>query len=228
VLTKLIRSFHPPKKEKIMRTQMFHHWRQIWLAAITILSLTGTLTVWARDTTVKLPDNVLAVINARYPECVIKKVEMENERKIRFFVVTLSLPGRVIEVEIAGSGNIIETEEKVALEAVPAAIGTVISKLAESGNQVVKIEKHEILSVPRLEAFRELSKPILFYDLKTRDRNGKRRSVLFEQDATQVIRKGQAADDDDDDDNDDDDDDDDDDDNDDDDDDDDDDDNDDD
>jgi hypothetical protein len=213
VLTKLIRSFHPPKKEKIMRTQMFHHWRQIWLAAITILSLTGTLTVWARDTTVKLPDNVLAVINARYPECVIKKVEMENERKIRFFVVTLSLPGRVIEVEIAGSGNIIETEEKVALEAVPAAIGTVISKLAESGNQVVKIEKHEILSVPRLEAFRELSKPILFYDLKTRDRNGKRRSVLFEQDATQVIRKGQAADDDDDDDNDDDDDDDDDDDN---------------
>ncbi|MGI6356710.1 MAG: hypothetical protein ACOX6W_16700 [Lentisphaeria bacterium] len=196
-----------------MRTQMFHHWRQIWLAAITILSLTGTLTVWARDTTVKLPDNVLAVINARYPECVIKKVEMENERKIRFFVVTLSLPGRVIEVEIAGSGNIIETEEKVALEAVPAAIGTVISKLAESGNQVVKIEKHEILSVPRLEAFRELSKPILFYDLKTRDRNGKRRSVLFEQDATQVIRKGQAADDDDDDDNDDDDDDDDDDDN---------------
>jgi len=213
VLTKLIRSFHPPKKEKIMRTQMFHHWRQIWLAAITILSLTGTLTVWARDTTVKLPDNVLAVINARYPECVIKKVEMENERKIRFFVVTLSLPGRVIEVEIAGSGNIIETEDKVALEAVPAAIGTVISKLAESGNQVVKIEKHEILSVPRLEAFRELSKPILFYDLKTRDRNGKRRSVLFEQDATQVIRKGQAADDDDDDDNDDDDDDDDDDDN---------------
>ncbi|MDD4649440.1 MAG: hypothetical protein PHO79_05410 [Desulfoplanes sp.] len=213
MLTKLIRSFHPPKKEKIMRTQMFHHWRQIWLAAITILSLTGTLTVWARDTTVKLPDNVLAVINARYPECVIKKVEMENERKIRFFVVTLSLPGRVIEVEIAGSGNIIETEEKVALEAVPAAIGTVISKLAESGNQVVKIEKHEILSVPRLEAFRELSKPILFYDLKTRDRNGKRRSVLFEQDATQVIRKGQAADDDDDDDNDDDDDDDDDDDN---------------
>ena len=99
------------------------------------------------------------------------------------------------------------------LEAVPAALGTVISKLAESGNQVVKIEKHEILSVPRLEAFRELSKPILFYDLKTRDRNGKRRSVLFEQDATQVIRKGQAADDDDDDDNDDDDDDDDDDDN---------------
>jgi len=180
-----------------MRTQMHQQWRQIWIATAIILSMTGSLAIQAKDAAVKLPDGVLAVINARYPGCAIQKVKMEKERKITVFEVALNLSGRVIELEITGTGNIIETEEVVAYEAVPDALNTVISKLTGSGHKITKIEKHEILSVSRLGALRELSKPILFYDLKTTDLNGKRRSFLFEQDATRVIQKGQAADDDD-------------------------------
>ncbi len=157
-------------------------------------------TTWAEGAAVKLPDSALAAIKTMYPGYAIRDVEVECERNIRIFEVTIALPGRVIEVEITGDGNIVETEEKVALDAVPAALKTEITKLAANGNQVTTIEKHEILSARSLGAFRQLAKPVIFYDLKTRDENGTRRSFLFEQvEENRFIRKAHAADDDDDD-----------------------------
>lgn len=185
---------------------MHQQWQQTWIATAIILAMTGLLTIRAEDAAVKLPDGALAVINTRYPGCAIRDVEVERERKIRIFEVTIALPGRVIEAEITGDGHIIETEEKVAVDAAPAALKAEITKLTASGQQVTTIEKHEILSVPSLGAFRQLAKPVLFYDLKTRDANGTKRSLLFEQDASGLSPKGRAADDDDDDDGDDDDD----------------------
>ena len=140
-----------------MRTQMHQQWRQIWIATAIILSMTGSLAIQAKDAAVKLPDGVLAVINARYPGCAIQKVKMEKERKITVFEVALNLSGRVIELEITGTGNIIETEEVVAYEAVPDALNTVI----QVDQTVTRNRKaYEILSVSRLGALRELSKPI--------------------------------------------------------------------
>lgn len=162
------------------------------ILTVIILFMNGIFTIRAKDAAVKLPEAVLAVIKARYPQCTIRNVEMESERRIRFFVVNLTLPGRVIEVEITGAGEIIETEEKVKAETLPASFRTEISKLTADGRQIMKIEKHEIMSVPFLGAFRQLSKPILFYDLKTRDSNGAKQSVLFEEGANGIIKAGKT------------------------------------
>ncbi|MDQ0290456.1 hypothetical protein [Oligosphaera ethanolica] len=183
-----------------MRTQMHHQWKQTFLAAAIILAMTAALPTRAVDTASTLPDQAIAVINTRYPGCAIRDVKVEREHNLRIFEVTVALTGRVIEAEITGDGNIVETEETIAVEAVPTTLKAVITRLSARGQQVVKIEKHEILSVPSLGAFRPLAKPVLFFDLKTRDGNGIKRSVIIEQNDTQCIPKGRAADDDDDDD----------------------------
>lgn len=187
-----------------MRTQMLQQWQQTWIATALILILAATPATWADDMVVKLPDGALEVINTTYPGCAIKDVEVEDERNIRIFEVKISLPNRIIEVEITGDGNIVETEEKVAQDTVPAELKSEISKLTANGGQVTTIEKHEILSVRSLGAFRKLDKPVVFYDLKTRNEKGIRRSFKFEQvEEKRFILKGQDADGDDDDDDDD-------------------------
>jgi len=184
---------------------MHNWWRQTWLATAIFLTMTlaATPATQAEGTAVKLPDGALTVINTTYPGCTICDVKAECERNIRIFEVTITLPGRVIEAEITGEGSIVETEEKVALDAVPAALKAEITKLTANGSQVMTIEKHEILSAWSLGAFRQLAKAVVFYDLKIRDENGARRSVLFEQVETRFIPKARAADDGDDDDDDD-------------------------
>lgn len=187
-----------------MRTQMHQQWQQTWIAASLVLIMAlAAPAIWAKDADVKLPDAALEVIETTYPGCTIREVEVEDERNIRIFEVTISLKNRIIELEVTGDGNIVETEEKVAQDAIPAALKTEIAKLTAKGNQVMAMEKHEILSVRSLGAFRWLAKPVVFYDIKIRDENGKRRSVQFEQVETRFVLKDQVADDDDDDDDDD-------------------------
>ncbi len=185
-----------------MRTQMHQQWQQSWIATalILVLVLAATPATWAGDAGVKLPDAAMEVIETTYPGCTIREVKVEDERNIRIFEVTISLPNRIIEVEVTGDGNIVETEEKIAQDAIPAALKPEIAKLIADSNLVMAIEKHEILSVRSLGAFRRLAKPVVFYDLKIRDENGKRRSVQFEQVETRFVLKDQADDDDDDDD----------------------------
>ncbi|MFA6930348.1 MAG: hypothetical protein WCT05_08475 [Lentisphaeria bacterium] len=184
-----------------MQTQTSKNWKRVVLATLVIM---GALTVQAKDTAGKLPETALAVINAKYPGCSVQNVEIETEHKIRFFAVEINLPGRKIEVEISAAGDIIESEEEVKTDTLSPALRAEVTKLTDSGRTVVKIERHEVLCAPCLGTFRQLAKPILFYDLKIRNHKGRKQSVLLEQDAKQIINVSKIGDNDNDDDDDDD------------------------
>jgi hypothetical protein len=187
----------PPKKEQNMRVPKLHPWEQTRLVAAIILTLASTLPIPANEAAITLPSKALAALNASYPKGVIREVEIEKERKLSFFSVTIALPDRVIEVEITGDGHLVETEEDVPVDAVPPTIRSEITLLNQDGHQVTKIEKHEIHSIPRLGLVRQLVKPVVYYELKIRDCTGTRRSALLEQDADRIIKIDKAVDDDD-------------------------------
>lgn len=189
-----------------MKKQTLRSWRSVAIVLAAILTMMGALTARAEETAGQLPAAALAAIKAKYSDCTITSVEMETERKIRFFEVEITLPGREIEMEITGAGAMIESEEDVKADTLSPALKAEVANLTDSGRSVVKIEKHEVFSVPCLGSCRQLAKPIVYYDLKTRDGNGIKQSILLEDDASKITKISKRGDDDGDDDDDDDDD----------------------
>lgn len=81
----------------------------------------------------KLPAAVQEAVKKAYPAAKIEKCEKETEGDKVKFEVELKVAEREIELELDASGRILETEEEIAVDQLPASIQGALKRLIKGG-----------------------------------------------------------------------------------------------
>jgi hypothetical protein len=125
--------------------------RHVLMAAIAIGGLT-TLVASGRAEKIpldKVPEKIMAAINARFPDPKLKSVEKETEGGAVVFDVELSQKGRKYEADIKEDGTIVEIEKEVAVKDFP----EVCAKAVAAAFPKAKIK--EIMEVNKVDGTKE-------------------------------------------------------------------------
>jgi hypothetical protein len=92
---------------------------------------------------VQLPAAAADALLAAFPGAVIGEVDLDDEDGLELFEVELKQGDAEIDVKLAPDGTIVEIEQVVAIEAVPAAAATVIQDAA-AGGTIKEIKMEEV------------------------------------------------------------------------------------
>jgi len=111
------------------------------LLSVSLL-LAGLGLAWASEKKVKmedLPPAVQATVREQSKGATIRGLSMEVEKGKTIYEAELTVNGHGKDVSIDASGAIVEVEEEVALESIPAAAKSALLKAAGAG-KVLKVE----------------------------------------------------------------------------------------
>lgn len=115
--------------------------RIIFVTAV-IAALATLSTIEAQEKKLKreqLPAPVQATVDRVSKDATIKGFSTEKENGVRLYEAELEVNGHSRDVSIAENGDVIEIEEQVALDSLPAAVKDAIKKEA-GGGTIRKIE----------------------------------------------------------------------------------------
>ncbi len=89
------------------------------LIALLVLCLGVGLVLASTD---ECPEPVKAAINKAYPNSTVESCKKVVEKGTTFYEIKTTKQASKVEVDVAPDGRILQTEEKVSLEAVPKAV----------------------------------------------------------------------------------------------------------
>ncbi len=119
------------------------------LCIVTGLGLLATVaaTGWANDdddedrvSIDQVPAAVKATILKEAKGGTVKEIERETEKGKTIYEAEIIIDGRKIEIEVAADGTLLEREEEISLDQVPAAVKATILKEAK-GAAITEVEK---------------------------------------------------------------------------------------
>lgn len=130
----------------------------------------------------QVPAAVKATILKEAKGGTVKKIERETEKGKTIYEAEINIDGREIEIEVAADGTLLEIEEEVSLDQVPAAVKATILKEAK-GAAIMEVE-------------RETSSGKTFYEAEWRA-DGKEVEIKVAADGTLLGREVEEEDEDD-------------------------------
>jgi hypothetical protein len=116
--------------------------RSLLIAALLLIGLGAVQVVAAQEkrlTHKDLPAKVQAAVDRESAGATIKGFSRERENGIRTYEAEMMVDGHSKDISMDAAGNVLEIEEQVSFDSLPASVQTSLTTLAGSG-RVTKVE----------------------------------------------------------------------------------------